>query len=420
MDRKPRLNCLVLLLPGLALVCSCSSYTLGTTQSAKAAAFVYVGTTSDGSGAGPSSKGPSILTFSVGKDGRLLGKSALTLSSTEQFIAANSNFAFTVDPSTLRMYAVGPDGTLGVLATAVEVTGYDGSACGSPSGSALMDRSEQQLFIELWSPQIVDGDPSDPCDAWQSYRLMNDGLVFEGDDDRDPWAYHGEALPLGIAAMSGNNRFAYGVLHDNAGATRFTMMVRQPTGALALTTQFAETDPAPAPTGDQFYPWIVAADSSNHLAAVMYLPFTANPNWWNVYWLASYTIDNNTGGISSANTILDMPKVSLSSADTVSVSPGDDFVAVGGNNGLQIFHFNGGDHPLTSDGEVLLSGAEVKQVAWDKQHHLYALASMNSAEGTAPRIVLYVYSVTSGGVVQISGSPWDAPRGSKLIVVSRP
>jgi hypothetical protein len=88
-------------------------------------------------------------------------------------------------------------------------------------------------------------------------------------------------------------------------------------------------------------------------------------------------------------------------------------LAVGGAQGLQLFHFNGAS-PLTTFSKLLLPGTEIDQLAWDNNNHLYAL-SYKSGE-------LYVYTVTPTSYSEVSGSPYKVANTyglSGLIVVPK-
>ena len=127
--------------------------------------------------------------------------------------------------------------------------------------------------------------------------------------------------------------------------------------------------------------------------------------------LASYTIDNTTGGIASTNTWQDMPILDSNNTN-ISMSTTGKLLAVFGQ-GLQLFHFNGAN-PITAYSDVLLPKVAIDQIGWDKDNHLYAL-SYSSGE-------LYVYTATPTSIKEVSGSPYKAENAygiNGLIVVPK-
>jgi hypothetical protein len=117
------------------------------------------------------------------------------------------------------------------------------------------------------------------------------------------------------------------------------------------------------------------------------------------YQLASYTINNTTGSISSTNTWEDMPTLDIQSyINTMSMAPSGKVVALTGHPGLQFFHFNGAA-PITKHSALLLPAVDIDELAWDNNDHLYELSY--SAEK------LYVYTVTPTSISEVAGSPYS-------------
>ena len=116
-----------------------------------------------------------------------------------------------------------------------------------------------------------------------------------------------------------------------------------------------------------------------------------------IYQLASYTVNASTGSIVSTNTWEQMPTPAVKNIGSMNMSPSGKLVAIGGNPGLEIFHFNGAA-PMTAYSATLLPTVEIDQLAWDNNNHLYALSY---AAGQ-----LYVYTVTPTSISEVAGSPY--------------
>ena len=202
-------------------------------------------------------------------------------------VAANSDSVYTVESSGIYRHEIQESGALNAPGASIKTQDYGGAACGQPNGSGIMDRTGQHLTVELYSAgEESSGSYIMLCDTWQTYQVQpGGGFVFEGYDDSDPYSYTNTGTEsLGVSAVSGNNQFAYGVVHIAWVATAFTMMQRDSTSTLVRVPKFGEMDPAPDPAGDHYFPLLVSADSSNHLAVVVYEPFATNPAMGNGSW----------------------------------------------------------------------------------------------------------------------------------------
>ena len=142
-----------------------------------------------------------------------------------------------------------------------------------------------------------------------------------------------------------------------------------------------------------------------------------NADYWENYtWplqLASYTIANSTGDITSTNTWENMPIPAITNVSNMSMSPSGKVLALAGHPGLQLFHFNGAA-PITTYSSVLLPAINVDQLGWDNNNHLYALSYASQK--------LYVYAVTPTTITAVAGSPYTVPTAygvTGLIVVPK-
>jgi len=320
-----------------------------------------------------------------------------------QMEGVEGNYLISVGTDYLHTYALSTNGAVSKQASQINTQSYAGSQCGNTdSAGSILDHSGKYFSVQLYGATYTEsGNTYTRCSAWQSYKIAPNGeMTFLGDAvNTEQHSYHGSAESIGISTVSSNDTFAYGVIYD-VYATGFSAFRRDTAGDLVFNTSFSEKDPTPNPSNpdSNYFPNLIAADPASHLAVVMNMPFSSNDN---IFQLASFTINDSTGAISSTNTWANMPTLQVYPT-ALALSWAGNFAAVGGvdtpdMSGLQIFRFNGAA-PATAYGGVLLPKVGINQVGWDKSNHLYAL-SYASGE-------LYVYTVTSTSISEAPGSPY--------------
>lgn len=92
------------------------------------------------------------------------------------------------------------------------------------------------------------------------------------------------------------------------------------------------------------------------------------------------------------------------------MSPSGKLLAVAGNLGLQLFHFNGAA-PISLYSVVVED--PIIRIHWDNNNHLYALSNTTHK--------LYVFTVTPSSITKVAGSPFTIPTGTPnaLVVVPK-
>jgi hypothetical protein len=135
----------------------------------------------------------------------------------------------------------------------------------------------------------------------------------------------------------------------------------------------------------------VTADPSNHLAAIVALNY--GEGQYDPAQLASFTVDSS-GNLSSTGTAANMPTPSVNPY-VLNMAPSGKLLAVGGSNGLEVYHFNGAS-PITSYSKVL-TPSNIDILHWDNNNHLYALSEAQST-------VYLTWSATDATNVTIKGS----------------
>jgi hypothetical protein len=307
----------------------------------------------------------------------------------------NGKYLISVGTTSLFVYPIKSTGAVGKLASTIDTLSYGGAECGTTSdyngapNGAILDHTGKYFYVQLF-------DDND-CAAWQSYQVEPNGsLSFLGDVEYEEPVEAGGGVYVvdsSVPTISSDDKFGYGFFNGLGGS--FSTFVKEPDGQLEVNDTFTEVDPAQNPDSP-FYlsPTISQADPESHLVVLME---SVDQDYdFGPYQLASYTINNSTGGVVSTNTWKNMPIPKA--CCLMNMSPSGKLLAMAGYPGLQIFHFNGAE-PLTRFSSLLLPNVDVDQLAWDKSNHLYALSY--SAEK------LYVYTVTPTSVSEVSGSPYS-------------
>ena len=319
-----------------------------------------------------------------------------------QMEAVNGGFLLSVGTDYLHSYRIESDGAIGAQAAQIDTQKYAGYQCGTTFDPALLDHTGQFFTVGLY------GSSSGGCSSLQTYKVASNGqFTFVGDSVSTD-GVHTSVYQTVVSTYSSNDLFAYGAQEQQGGGV-YLAYRRASAGDLVVNGSFTEKDPTPNPTDSNYAPWLVAADNAGHLAAVMNEPF--GPNCCSYFQLASYTINSQTGAISSTNTYQNMPATQIYPND-IAMSWSGNLVALGGL-GLELFHFNGAS-PATTFGGVLLPKVNIDKVAFDKNNHLYALSDSSGQ--------LYVYTVTSSSVTEAPGSPYtiSKPYGyTPLIIVPK-
>ena len=324
-----------------------------------------------------------IHAFAAAPNGKLTRVAGSPFSQDVQYLAANGTHLFGTDGTTIYSYAIAANGALHQVAL-IDAQGFNQSDCGGPIG-LFLDRSGAALYdIDIYSD----------C-ANNAYQFFGDGGSTGGLSYRGTTA---ASSPEFIAPLSftGNNRFAYGSSCYHFGAMIYGF-ARGSDGALTLLNM---NPPMPAAQAGDFYcTYLAAADSANHFA-IPVQPLSGY-SWQPVgpFQLATYTADSS-GNLSTNSTYANMPATAVTNATgnyltDISASPTGKLLAVAGNGGLQVFHFNGAN-PITHY-TGLLSTDEIDHVFWDHDNHLYAISQSAGK--------LFVFTVTPTHYKQAPGSP---------------
>jgi hypothetical protein len=234
-------------------------------------------------------------------------------------------------------------------------------------------------------------------------KLEYEGAVSDPDVNEDPF----------YLSFLGNNEFAYApycyLLGNQAfgGIQGFHRLSNGDLHELNL----GALGPKPPQSGNFYCPSLAATDPSDHLA-VLLEDTDSSGNGVGLPVIATYTTDAN-GNLSTSSTPQNMPSIAPNQGNTqMRMSPSGKLLAVAGT-GLQIFHFNGAN-PVTPY-KILLPGANIFQVSWDNNNHLYAV-EWDYTPGTG---LLHVYNATPSTMTEAPGSPYSIPNPINVTVQPR-
>ena len=208
-------------------------------------------------------------------------------------------------------------------------------------------------------------------------------------------------------SFSANNVYAYGTdcvnFQGNVTDT-FHVYKRGSNGLLTLTAINPPTPPPPT-SGDFYCRSQTAADPSNHIAVSVQAinQSTSQPDGQPQ--LATYSADAS-GNLTTPSTSGNMPGTAVGFVTNLSMSPSGKLLAVAGQSGLQIFHFNGSS-PITAY-TGLLTTDDVEQCFWDNANHLYAISQTTGK--------LRVFTITTTSNSQAPGSPYSIHAPVNIIV----
>ena len=355
-------------------------------------AYVYVA-------AGPGNGNPnSVVAYSAASDGALTPIPGSPFSDNVYSMAVNGKYLMAVsnDSADINAYKIGSDGSL-TYSTFTDYAQYNnpgGTECGS-AGSIRFDHTGADLYV-----QEFDGTPACTNSLIASFSVnkSNGSLTYLGDavDGDFPGVFN-------PASIIGDDKYGYSADNDACMYTAVYGFQRQSNGLL---NNFSEqyNSPTPPPGVRGYIADLLAADPTNHLAV---LEQPANPPGCapGAFKVAAYTVDAN-GNLSTKDTYKTMPTSLVQSAYDIKMAPSGQLVAIAGQEGLQVFHFNGANSVTHYTG--LLTKDPITQAFWDSNNNLYAISN------TAGELL--VFTITPSTHKKAPGSPYAIPGAQQIIV----
>jgi hypothetical protein len=241
--------------------------------------------------------------------------------------------------------------------------------------------------------------------GYQSYAVQKSSGKLAYINNSSGWLTDG---PVDALSFTGNNEFAYGSNCYHFSPYLYSFR-RNSNGSLTAVGNYATgsgyTQPTPPASGDYYCLNSSATDPANHVAIAVQ-PYNDSVSPVGPYQIATFTA-NSSGYLNTTSTYSNMPTVAVGNVQILSMSPSGTLLAVGGDAGLQVFHFNGAS-PATAD-TGLMATASINRIFWDNSNHLYAISTSASK--------LYVYTVTSTSATAAPGSPYSIPTPYDIAVV---
>ncbi len=353
------------------------------TSSNSPVAIVYVSHPSSKSSGAPNN----IVAWWANAQGKLTPVAGSPFAGNVIPMALNGKYLFggSLDGSHIYSFSIASTGALKQVASLDDLSYLSGTC------DQVMDLTLDHTGATLYSYAGWFG-PGCASDAtWQSFNIdkSNGSLSYLGNaGHNDMWGF-----PL---SFIGNNVYAFEASGDDIYGFR-----RESNGMLAYAT---DTTYRPAgPNGETYNAQDAAADPTNHLAVLM------EPNGSGDTQVGTYTA-SSTGSLSTTSNANNMPKSAVGAPYYSQMAPSGKLVAVAGQSGLQVFHYNG-SAPATRYTGLLTTGYPVNQMYWDNDNHLYAISNLANK--------LYVFTITPTSYAEAPGSPYSIADPQGIIVLPK-
>lgn len=369
--------------------------TAGSTTTATPVAWVYVSYAPDLK----SSNAHKVAGWKAWADGALTPMTGSPFNENVGGMAVNGSYLMAVSNSTpdINTYALESGGVLKYV-TAINYGKYNNSSseCGA-ANQLFFDHTGSSLYVQEF-------DASSAC--------SNDGIAsFSLNKTTGRLTYLGlanvGAFPgtNSAAYFLGNNVYAYNALNSGCMYYQINGFKRASSGLLSDVPNVEKNSPTPSSSFGGYVPNMAVADPTNHVA--VHMSPASPPGCVNLPpQLATFTADSS-GYLTTTNTYSNMPVTLINSPYDMKMSPSGKLLAVGGQQGLQIFHFNGAS-PITHYTNLIVK-TPIRQMFWDNDNHLYAIGSAG----------LSVFTVTPAGWSQATGSPHAIANPAAVIVQPR-
>lgn len=317
-------------------------------------------------------------------------------------LALNGKYLFGADGTYIYTYSIAPGGALR------QVSSINAQQYNNPNDTG----GPYFLFLDHTGATLYD------VDVYGNNGANNDYQFFDIDQSSGALTFLGVSdatieywTPL---RFIGNNQYAYGaewvqLYNDIYGYERYS------NGALAnlnISPPIPSNPPAISTSATSFYvTYLAEADPTNNVAITL---TPVNEFTWQIDGppqIAVYTADSS-GKLTTHSTPANMPTSAVEYVEDMAMSPSGKLLAVGGTNGLQIFHFNG-SKPVTKFTGLLITDpiSYDDQMFWDNANHLYVVSSSANK--------LYVFTITPTSAEQAPGSPYTITNPVNLIVLPK-
>jgi hypothetical protein len=362
-------------------------------------AFVYV---SNVKTPGSLSSNANVYAYTAAANGKLTPVTGSPLNDNVFGMGVNGTYLFGVEPNgtTIDSFLMGTKGTLKKVHS-LDTSVYNPDGCGAP-GRIKIDHSGGFLYS-------LTEDPDCFGDHFQFYDINKStgSLAYIGDtDEQEIGAYD--------IQFTGNDKFAYTPICTEFDHEEIpdTLGFARHTSGVLTDLNIGTIGPKPKESGNNYCPSAYATDPNQHMAALL-SDEDADSDAFGNQVIATYSV-SSTGKLSTSSTYKNMPTAPVAGqyGGNMSMSPSGKLLAVGGFDGLEIFHFNGAS-PVTKY-KTIFTNEVVSGTYWDKYNHLYVIGGNSNNHGK-----LWVYTVTPTSITQATGSPYSIPNPSSIIVQNK-
>ncbi|HLY43197.1 MAG TPA: hypothetical protein VKR52_18430 [Terracidiphilus sp.] len=349
-------------------------------------AYVYIANSAGG-------QATEISAFAADSMGRLKRVPGSPFIENAGYMVVNGKYLMAVSGGNIHAYRIEDDGSLRFAVSKDYQRVHPG--CGA-ANQLVFDHTGQSLYVTEYDVDCSNNGVTDwAVDDWTG------ALDYLGLTDTGNWN-------VNAAYFAGDNRYAYTAFNDSCMYYSVNGFKRGANGKL---TEFAPAMKSPTPpSGVRGYiAYLGAADPTDHMAFAEYPanPPGCAPN--QPIKLATYTANAN-GSLTTTSTWANMPTSEVRSIYDMKMAPSGKLLAVAGQEGLQVFHFNGAA-PITHD-TGLLTNDPINEMFWDNDNHLYAITGVFNSKVNR----LHVFTVTPSGYREAPGSPYTID-GPQYIIV---
>ncbi len=352
-------------------------------------AFAYVSSS-------PSSGAFEIDAYAVTSNGKLTTVPGSPFPTEVSGLASSSKYLFGTNGVEIDSFSIANDGAIAQVSS-INAQQLNQDDCGGPF-DMFLDRTGATLYDMDYIGNICANNP------YQAFSVGGDS------GDLNYIGVTNAASPAFATSLSflANNRYAYGSSCLFMTGPEIYGFQRAADNSL---THLSINPAMPvAPSGDYYCPGGAAApDAANHLVFVV-TPMNGNTQQptGGPAQIAVYTADGS-GNLTTNSTYKNMTSTPIVSVYSYTASPSGKYLALGGDAGLQLFHFNGAEPVTHFTG--LLTSDQINQTFWDNNDHLYAISQ--------PAGKLFVFTVTPTKVTEAPGSPYSITNPQNIAVVPR-
>jgi hypothetical protein len=355
-------------------------------QAGSPVAYVYVA-------AGTGNGNPnSVVGYSAATNGSLTPIPGSPFSDNVSSMAVNGKYLMATDsssPTNIDTFKIGSNGALSYITS---------TSCAQTGNSCVYAFN---LFFDHTGSDLYAMEYDGSNDETASYSVNESSGVLNYLGNTVTGAFPGDYTST---FLIGDNVYAYSADQSGCMYPNIYAFQRESSGLLnSIGSQF-NVQPTPPPGVRIYYPDLTVADPTNNLAM---LEQPANPPGCATgpVQIAVFTADGN-GNLNTNSTYKNMPATKIQNPYDMKMSPSGQLLAVAGQEGLQIFHFNGANPVTHYTG--LLTKAPINQMFWDNDNHLYAISN------TAGQLLVFTITPTTHN--KVKGSPYAIAGPQDIIV----